>query len=322
METKFGVRWPGAALVFKPLGDSQPAMQRCSEGPPWRWRRVRADADDPVLAHSRERHGGRSLQIINLAVLRNDLKSKAVPGHRIPNGRSLRFIFPFAAIALYSTFSFAQEARYIGGEAATGSSRAVVAPEGAIVTTGQVMPVAPSGDIADSPSRQIEQALDNLDRGLKAVDSGLEKVVRLNVYVARAEKRTLVQEALARRFTGEYRPSMTFAVTPFADSRVLVALDAVAMTKASPAKATRSPVAAGRFAYTVCPPGGRIYIAGQAESGADLAEATRKTLASLRSTLAWLGRDDEDILALKAFVAPAAEGETVHKEIVAFSLKK
>jgi enamine deaminase RidA (YjgF/YER057c/UK114 family) len=237
--------------------------------------------------------------------------------------QSLRTTQPHAslvviALLLLCQAAFADESQYIGGDASTGSSRAVVVPDVAIITTGQIVPIAPSGDIADSPARQIEQALDNLARGLESADSNLENVVRLNVYVARPEKLPLVQAALARRFPGERRPSVTYAVTPFADSQVLISLDAVATTFSSPEKVRRSPPAAGPFAHTVSPAGGRIYVAGQAESGADLGEATRKTLASLRATLAWMGRSDDDILALKAFVAPAAEAETVHKEIVDF----
>lgn len=69
---------------------------------------------------------------------------------------------------------------------------------------------------------------------------------------------------------------------------------------------------------TVCPPGARVYVAGQAEKGADLREATRKTLESLRATLKHLELADQHILQIKAFLNPMAQVEEARDEIIRF----
>jgi enamine deaminase RidA (YjgF/YER057c/UK114 family) len=71
----------------------------------------------------------------------------------------------------------------------------------------------------------------------------------------------------------------------------------------------------------ILPPGSRIYVAGQAEKGKDLAEATRRTLESLRATLKFLGRDESDVVQLKAFVTPVTDVATVHREMARFFTK-
>jgi enamine deaminase RidA (YjgF/YER057c/UK114 family) len=99
-------------------------------------------------------------------------------------------------------------------------------------------------------------------------------------------------------------------VTPLPHPDALAALDAVATSDAKDAKRTRT--------AAVLPPGSRIYISGQAEKGKDLAEATRKTLASLDATLKFLGRTRGDVVQAKAFLTPMKGVEAARKELASF----
>ena len=66
------------------------------------------------------------------------------------------------------------------------------------------------------------------------------------------------------------------------------------------------------------PQGTRIYVAGQAEKGATLAEATRRTLESLRATLKFLGVRETDVVQLKAFLKPMTDVHDVRRELATF----
>lgn len=208
--------------------------------------------------------------------------------------------------------------RYIRPDEKTGASAAVIAPDLPMLATGQVFPARSDGRLSDSAEAQIEQVLDNLNAGLTAAGASLQDVARLNVYLAEDALLDPVQAALARRYSGHRRPAVTYAVTPHADARVKVSLDAVALLATPVDKVFGVDAPAKLFPIRVIPAGGRIYVAGQAENSEDLAEATRKTLASLRATLEHLGRGDGDVLSLKAFVNRVSDAALVQAEIAGF----
>jgi enamine deaminase RidA (YjgF/YER057c/UK114 family) len=70
----------------------------------------------------------------------------------------------------------------------------------------------------------------------------------------------------------------------------------------------------GGTAAAILPAGPRAYVAGQAEKGASPAEATRKTLESLRNTLKFMGLDDSYVVQCKSFVTPMSARDEVVKE--------
>ena len=74
--------------------------------------------------------------------------------------------------------------RYVPLDAPPGMSRAVVVQGLPLVHTRQLLPLDREGKLVGegSADKQIEQVLDNLQAVLDAAGSGLDKLVRLNVY--------------------------------------------------------------------------------------------------------------------------------------------
>jgi enamine deaminase RidA (YjgF/YER057c/UK114 family) len=218
-----------------------------------------------------------------------------------------------AVLLLLATRANADEApRYTEPDQAAGASAAVVVPDGPLLHTGQVFPAAAANE--NDPARQMENVFERLDAVLKQSESGLERVVKLNVYLARDELAGEVTKVVASRFRGPAKPAVSWVTTSLPHPRALVAADAVATT-AAPAEAVRRTAGPGELSAAICPQGARIYVAGQAERAESLAEATRKTLESLQATLKFLDRGDADIVQLKAFVTPMSEAAVVRREV-------
>lgn len=210
--------------------------------------------------------------------------------------------------------------RYFQGNEA-GSSAAVLVGDWPLAHTAQAVPVDESRRVLSAdPQAQAGRVLDNLHTMLVQAQSGLDRAVKLNFYVTRDEILPDVKAVLAARFHGAQRPAVAFVVTPLPIGDALVAADAVAVTTGESGNAVElSGAKTGQPAtVAVVPDGTRIYIAGQAEPGTSLAEATRKTLESLRTTLKFLGRGDADMVQLKAFLTPMSGAAEVRREVEAF----
>lgn len=214
---------------------------------------------------------------------------------------------------------------FVGGDAASAASDAVVVPDGTLVHTAQLFPVerdqrlVGDGDLA----RQTQFVLGRLEVALAAAGARLADAVKLNVYVRQTDGAAGVRQVLAAQFPGPQRPAVSFVVTPLPVADALVAMDAVAFVDAArPSTVTmrRSEMLADDACAHVglLPRGARIYVAGQAEKGATLAEATRKTLESLQATLKFLGRTDADVVQVKAFLHPMSQAADVRAECQRF----
>jgi enamine deaminase RidA (YjgF/YER057c/UK114 family) len=199
--------------------------------------------------------------------------------------------------------------RRIGPDDRTGAAAAVIVGDESLVHTSQILPAAGAGGDA---AAQMTSVLDRLDFALNQAQSALDRVVKLNLYLAGNEHFDETQRALAARFAGADKPAVSWVTTSLPGGRTLVAADAVATTAAESVDHVASN---GKHSLRVCPGGTRIYVAGQAERANSLAEATRKTLESLRATLAFLGRSDADIVQLKAFLMPIREAAVVQREV-------
>jgi enamine deaminase RidA (YjgF/YER057c/UK114 family) len=213
--------------------------------------------------------------------------------------------------------------RSIEPNRSTGSSLAVVVDPTALAHTAQLLPLDAKGELVgkgDAP-RQIEQVLDNLALVLKEVRSGLDQVVKVNVYVAQTEVVDKIHQAFAKRFTGQVQPAVSFVVGQLADPEALVALDAVAVVANAADRKTVQRVHGATLPgkrelahVAVLPTGGAVYVAGQAEKGT-LAEATRATIKSLHATLAHFGLSRAEVVQLKAFLQPMSDVRIVETEI-------
>ena len=167
--------------------------------------------------------------------------------------------------------------------------------------------------------------LDRLERVLQRVDSDLDRLVKVDVYVARPEVISTFQGALGRRMAGKRGPAISYVVGALAQPGALVALDAIATTSlgrgAGEVTRVNSKVGAGSRTsgiVALLPAGRRVFVSGQAEPGADMAQATRKTLEGLGRTLAHLGLDRSRVVRVKAFLGPMSAAAEVEREVVAY----
>jgi enamine deaminase RidA (YjgF/YER057c/UK114 family) len=231
------------------------------------------------------------------------------------------------AVIFFATVLGSQAAtHFIAPDAATGISLGVVCENMALAHTAQLLPMNKKGELVGRGDavRQIEQTLENLSLALRAAKSGLDHVVKINVYVAETKVVGEVEKAFAKRFKNGNRPAVSFVVGNLPQVDALVAMDAVAEcdTAENAKRAKQIYVASlggdpSLAQVSVLPKGGVVYISGQAKPG-KLAEATLKTLESLQETLVFLGLKKSDVVQIKAFIQPMSEVEIAKKQIAGF----
>ena len=199
---------------------------------------------------------------------------------------------------------------------------AVIVDNGSMLHTGQILPWTKEGKIAPE-ALQPDQVLDNLDVILKAAGSSWSQVVRLNVQSESAMDPQL-GAAIKKRY-GEKKdapiPAVTFLEGNLPRPDAKIAIDAVAVARNVEAveylRDDNMPFDGGTAA-AILPAGPRAYFAGQAEKGATPAEATLKTLESLRATLKFMGLNDSHVVQAKCFLTPMTAREAVVKEFEKF----
>ncbi len=190
--------------------------------------------------------------------------------------------------------------------AVPGAAWSVQVADRPLVFTAPV--TAPPGGPA---ATEAERALAALDTVLATAGSTLEEVVRLTAYAASDEAFATLGPAVAKAFAR--RPvALTALRTPLAAADAQVAFEAVGLSR-RPAEAVvvTDPRAA------ILPAGGKVFISGQAERGADLASAVRLTMAGLWRTLDHLGLQRADVVQVKAFITPFADHGAATREIAA-----
>jgi enamine deaminase RidA (YjgF/YER057c/UK114 family) len=143
-------------------------------------------------------------------------------------------------------------------------------------------------------------------------------LVKLNVCVANENVADDV-----RRFLGERLKNLPAVAVSFVQSRLphpaaTLGIDAVVIDDRSPGFGLRPRTESPRLSSAILPAIPRLYVSGQAEKGADLAEATRKTLVSLQSTLKHLGGELASVVQVKCFLSPMSEVAAAEREIAAF----
>jgi len=208
-------------------------------------------------------------------------------------------------------------------DAVTGAALAVVVDDLPLVHTSQVLPHDSEGKLAgrDDIARQAGQALANLDHELRRAGASLDRVAKLNLYVARDEFVPDVQAVLAKTFSGRTKPAVAFVTGALTEAGVLLTLDAVAVSsaKASAVKLIHAEKtdAGGIACASVLPAGPKLHVSGMADSDT-LLPATRKTLEKLTDAIGHLGSQPGDIAQLKVFLQPMSEVAAVRREIARF----
>jgi enamine deaminase RidA (YjgF/YER057c/UK114 family) len=234
---------------------------------------------------------------------------------------ALAFVHPVLADELF---------RCIGFDDATRTSAAVVVDAALpLAHTTQILPLDDQGRIisAGRAEKQASAVFDQLERALGEVHSSRSLLVKLNVYAALPEVIPAVKAVLARRLPegGQSGPAISFVVGDLPDPEALVAIDAVAVAlePAGSRAVSRFRIAslAGQRTgghVALLPDGGRVYVSGQADPGADLAQATRRTLEGLAKTLEHLGLDRSRVVQIKAFLAPMTAASEVERVVTEF----
>jgi enamine deaminase RidA (YjgF/YER057c/UK114 family) len=215
--------------------------------------------------------------------------------------------------------------KYVPLDAPQGISQAVIVAGHPLVHTRQILPLDGEGKLvgADSIDQQIEQILDNLEAVLTGSGSGLDKLVRLNVYALAPEAVVRVGELLAKRLPDGVRPAFTSVLTPMTRRGVLVAVDAVATSaeNGSSVLLRRTAAVAGdeqAADAAVLPRGGVAYLSGQPDVGGLTESAVTRAMAGLMKTMGYLKITPQQVVQLKVFVTPAEAAEVVLPELKKF----
>ena len=215
--------------------------------------------------------------------------------------------------------------QYVPLDAPAGMSQAVIVPRMPLVHTRQLFAMDSEGKLVgeDSADKQIEQVLANLEAVLKDSGSGLDKLIRLNVYALSNETATRVRELLDERLDDAVRPVITSVLTPLPHRGALVAVDAVAGAadsgKAVALKCCESVAGNDQCAdAAVLPPGGIAYLSGHPEASGLTVLPTTKSMTRLMKTLGQLNLAPEHVVQVKVFVNPVTSAEDVLREVQAF----
>lgn len=224
-----------------------------------------------------------------------------------------------------SAAGYMQDVKRIGVDEAAGMSQAVVVEADSLVYTAQLLPITADGElIGNDAESQAVAVFDQLDAVLKREESDLDRVVKLNVYVANPEVATVVRKSIARNFANGVKPAVSFVQTRLPHPDALVALDAIGIATGDGRSMGGKGWTGGlpgrpRFAQVaaISKDARVVYVSGQAEKGMDVGEATTKTLASLEATLKHLDRSLDDVRQVKCFLTPMSDVHAAQKAIAA-----
>jgi len=214
-------------------------------------------------------------------------------------------------------------AKVVGPDATTGTAQAVVLDDATLIQTTQLLP-AESRE--GSSLEQAQDLISNLGKVLANAGSGLQHLVRANLYATRQEHLDELKLELARSISRQTFPVVTAVVTALPLTEVVVAIDAVAIVPGAKAEGVvykqllAQPGQQASLAQAaVLPAGPKVYVSGQYVKG-NFEEATQRTIESLESTLRFLGLGWKDVVQLKTFLNPMSRaGEA--RQIIASHIK-
>jgi enamine deaminase RidA (YjgF/YER057c/UK114 family) len=215
--------------------------------------------------------------------------------------------------------------RYLPLDAPPGMSQAVIVDGLPLVHTRQLLPLDREGNVVGegSADQQIEQVLSNLDLVLKDSGSGMDKLVRVNVYGLSTAIVTSFHEHLSNRLDASIRPAITSVLTPLRNRKALVAVDAVAAGSVSGKGVTLKrcqPVAGDEHCAdaAVLPRGGIAYLSGQPDEGGLAMSAVARSMSGLMKTMGHLKLLPKDVVQLKVFLRPVTSADEVLREVKKF----
>lgn len=234
----------------------------------------------------------------------------------------------FCVTALLLTSSLSLQAsdsamKYIESDRTGGFSSAVVVDDKcSLVHTSQLYPLRNGKIVGDTTAGQAIEVLDLLESVLNQANSSIDRVVKLNAIVIEESVVGELKAAFIKKFGPHKTPALSFVVGELARPGAQLAIDVVSISTLMPETARNQRTVLADHedqslgaTFSILPAGPRIYISGQADPGTDLAAATRKTLLGLDATLRHLGQTREDVVQVKAFLAPMSSSKVAEKEI-------
>lgn len=243
---------------------------------------------------------------------------------RTPPGRSAGDETVAAASARYEQQPGAAGVvlRAIEGDARQGRAAAVVVEQGALVHSTLLYPLDTQARLqgAGDAHAQAAYVLGTLDTAIRAAGTGLDRLVRLHVYVADASVTPAIDRLLAERFTGPTPPAVTIVESRMPHPGVLVAMDAVAATprgtKAGAAEriavAGLPPAIGGGAHVAVQPAGPFVIVSGRAAPG-EFDAAVRATMEQLRADLQGVGLGLDHVVQVKAFLGDMTRADHLQR---------
>jgi len=208
----------------------------------------------------------------------------------------------------------------VGPDPSTGSSQAVIVKGkySPLVFTDQIRPRNPG----ESLSKQLSNAMEQLQEHLKPVRSGWGALVRMNFYVRADETAGAIRAVMARAFQEVHKPVTTFVRGDLEYSDAAFAMDVISLggevelppgdRSADPASFVPS-IQRSEHAV-VLPYGARLFISGETKPGL-LETATRGTLEELEAMLSYAGCEWADVAQLRSFMTPITEAGRVRSII-------
>jgi enamine deaminase RidA (YjgF/YER057c/UK114 family) len=237
---------------------------------------------------------------------------------------TFRFLAAVVAVCLAAANSLAAgpSVNYVPLDAPAGMAQAVVVEGQALVHTRQLLPLGSDGKLVGEGAldQQIEQTLTNLEAVLKASGSDLKQLVRLNVCALAHPTVDRVRELLSKRLGPDVRPAITSVLTPLAERKALVALDAVAVAADAGAAVAFKHCAAVAgdkqcADAAVLPRGGVAYLSGRPEEGGLTSSAVARSVTALLDILAQLKLKPAQVVQLKVYLKPVTSAAETLAEI-------
>ncbi len=225
-----------------------------------------------------------------------------------------------AVMALADEGSAAQKrTKHIGKEPIFGGAQAVAVDDVALFHTSQFLPLDFDGKlVGKNATEQAQMILTNLGMVTNQLDSrDVSRLVKLNVYVPNEAVANELRPILMTQFQNRQRPAISLVQTQIHRPGVQVTMDAVAIAY-RPEQHSLKSIFINNWhenKTSILPRGPRVYVSGQAEKGMDLANATAKTLQSLKQTLQHLCSERTDVAQVKCFLTPMTEVAKVETEI-------
>ena len=132
----------------------------------------------------------------------------------------------------------AEGVRCFETDGGSGFSRAVIVDDLPLIYTTQFVAegTVRRGTEQEDATVQTKQVLAKIAEVLDVAGSSLDRVVKLNVYLARTELRSAMEAALKPAFTGPEKPAISFVSGTLSEPAALVAMDVVAVASTERAR--------------------------------------------------------------------------------------